>query len=185
MFLEGTSEPLGWISGEHLPLVTSELTGVLVSGGKYTLNVLCPLGVDNQGVRPSRPLGIKTVPIQIEDDPRPEEEYLPARSRPGLCLEVVNGWQSKIKSCKATPGDVDRWKAMAGSKAVIRPTTFVRAGVPEPAVAVYLDGHRDQFGWIAKAYVPSVREEMHGYLARRGEYTLGFVCDQPEQGDRS
>ena len=43
VFLEGTSEPLGWISREHLPLVTSELTGVLVSGGPYTLKVLCPL----------------------------------------------------------------------------------------------------------------------------------------------
>ena len=63
VFLEGTSEPLGWISREHLPVVTSELTGVLVSGGKYTLNVLCPLGADNQGVRPSRPLGVKAVPM--------------------------------------------------------------------------------------------------------------------------
>ena len=43
VFLEGTSEPLGWISREHLPAVTSELTGVLVSGGQYTLKVLCPL----------------------------------------------------------------------------------------------------------------------------------------------
>jgi hypothetical protein len=43
VFLEGTSEPLGWISSEHLPLVRSELTGVLVSGGPYTLKVLCPL----------------------------------------------------------------------------------------------------------------------------------------------
>jgi hypothetical protein len=43
VFLEGASEPLGWISREHLPLVRSELTGVLVSGGPYTLKVLCPL----------------------------------------------------------------------------------------------------------------------------------------------
>ena len=43
VFLEGTSEPLGWISQEHLPVVTSELKGVLVSGGQYTLKVLCPL----------------------------------------------------------------------------------------------------------------------------------------------
>ena len=43
VLLEGTSEPLGWISSEHLPLVRSELTGVLVSGGPYTLKVLCPL----------------------------------------------------------------------------------------------------------------------------------------------
>jgi len=45
VFLEGTSEPLGWISREHLPLVRSELTGVLVSGGQYTLKVLCPIPV--------------------------------------------------------------------------------------------------------------------------------------------
>ena len=43
VFLEGTSEPLGWISREHLPNVTGELKGVLVSGGQYTLKVLCPL----------------------------------------------------------------------------------------------------------------------------------------------
>ena len=43
VFLEGTSEPLAWISHEHLPVVTGELKGVLVSGGPYTLKVLCPL----------------------------------------------------------------------------------------------------------------------------------------------
>jgi hypothetical protein len=43
VFLEGTSEPLGWISHEHLPVVKGELKGVLVSGGKYSLKVLCPL----------------------------------------------------------------------------------------------------------------------------------------------
>jgi hypothetical protein len=43
VFLEGTSEPLAWISHEHLPVVTGELKGVLVSGGQYTLKVLCPL----------------------------------------------------------------------------------------------------------------------------------------------
>jgi hypothetical protein len=43
VFLEGTSEPLGWISHEHLPVVTGELKGVLVSGGTYSLKVLCPL----------------------------------------------------------------------------------------------------------------------------------------------
>ena len=91
----------------------------------------------------------------------------------GLCLEVVNGWQSKINHGKAQPGDLDRWKAKAGSRAIIRPTTFVRAGVPEPAVAVYLDGHGDQFGWIAKAYVPAVKQELHGYLASSGQYTHG------------
>ena len=165
-------------------MVTSELTGVLVSGGQYALKVLCPLGADNQGVRPSRPLGVKTVLIG-EPDPVPEEEYLPARSRKGLCLEVVNGWQSKIKSYKAKPGDLDRWKAHAGSKAVIRPTTFVRAGVPEPAVAVYLNGHADQFGWIAKGQIAAVKQEMHGYLGRMGQYTLEFICDKPEQGAHS
>jgi hypothetical protein len=48
VFLEGTSEPLAWISHEHLPVVTGELKGVLVSGGQYTLKVLCPL--PEQGV---------------------------------------------------------------------------------------------------------------------------------------
>ena len=165
-------------------MVTSELTGVLVSGGQYALKVLCPLGADNQGVRPFRPLGVKTVLIG-EPDPILEEEYLPARSRKGLCLEVVNGWQSKINNRKARPVDLDRWKAMAGSKAVIRPTTFVRAGVPEPAVAVYLNGHADQFGWIAKVQIGAVKQEMRGYLARMGQYTLEFIGDQPEQGARS
>jgi hypothetical protein len=49
VFLEGTSEPLAWISHEHLPVVTGELKGVLVSGGTYTLKVLCPL--PEQGAR--------------------------------------------------------------------------------------------------------------------------------------
>ena len=43
VFLEGNSEPLGWISQEHLPVVSGELKGVLVSGGQYSLKVLCPL----------------------------------------------------------------------------------------------------------------------------------------------
>ena len=43
VFLEGKAEPLGWIAREHLPAVTGELTGVLVSSGKYTLKVLCPV----------------------------------------------------------------------------------------------------------------------------------------------
>ena len=114
VFLEGTFEPLGWIAQDHLPLVTSELTGVLVSGGQYALKVLCPLGADNQGVRPSRPLCPKTALIG-EFDPIPEEGYLPARSRKGLCLEVVNGWQSKINNGKARPVNLDRWKAKAGT----------------------------------------------------------------------
>jgi hypothetical protein len=92
VFLGGTTEPLGWISQEHLPAVTGELNGVLVSGGKYTLKVLCPTGVDNRGVRPSRPLGVINVPIEIiEDDPIPEVDYSPTRHSQGLCLEVVNG----------------------------------------------------------------------------------------------
>jgi hypothetical protein len=43
VFLEGSSEPLGWITQEHLPAVTHQLKGVLVSGGQYSLKVLCPL----------------------------------------------------------------------------------------------------------------------------------------------
>ena len=43
VFLDGTSEPLGWITHEHLPVFTVELKGVLVSGGQYSLKVLCPL----------------------------------------------------------------------------------------------------------------------------------------------
>ena len=96
VFLEGTSEPLARISREHVPVVTSELSGVLVSAGPYTLKVLCPLGADNQGVRPGRPLGVKNVPIQIEDDPIPEADYFPTRNCQGPSLEVVNGWQSRI-----------------------------------------------------------------------------------------
>jgi hypothetical protein len=43
VFLEGASEPLGWISHEHVSVVTGELKGVLVSGGTYSLKVLCPM----------------------------------------------------------------------------------------------------------------------------------------------
>jgi len=180
VFLEGTSEPLAWISRDHIPLVTSELTGVLVSGGQYTLKVLCPL---DQGVRPSRPLGVKDVPIEIieiEDDPLPDVDYFPTRHSQGLCLEVVNGWQSKINHREATQSELHWWKSRAGSRATIRKTTFVRDGVREPAVAVYLEGHGTQFGWIAKAHIPAVKGETHGYLASRGLYTLEFVCDQPQ-----
>ena len=180
VFLEGTSEPLARISREHVPVVTSELSGVLVSGGPYTLKVLCPLGADNQGVRPSRSLGVKNVPIQIEDDPIPEADYFPTRKSQGPSLEVVNGWQSRINQRKATPGDLKWWKGKAGSRAIIRPTTFVRAGVSEPAVAVYLDGDGVQFGWIAREHIPAVKQEMHGYLAGSGQYTLAFICDQPK-----
>jgi hypothetical protein len=179
VFLEGTSEPLGWISHEHLPAVTGELTGVLVSGGQYTLKVLCPL---DQGVRPARPLGVKNVPIAIEDDPIPDADYFPTRNRQGMWLEVVDGWQYKINHGTARQSELDKWKARAGSPVTIRPTTFVRAGVPEPAVAVYLDGHAEQFGWIAKAFLPWVKEELHGYLVHRSINDLyyssaaGDVC---------
>jgi len=177
VFLEGTSEPLAWISREHVPVITSELSGILVSGGPYTLKVLCPL---DQGVRPSRPLGVKNVPIQIEDDPMPEVDYFPTRNSQGPSMEVVNGWQSRINQRKATPGDLKWWKGKAGSRAIVRPTTFVRAGVSEPAVAVYLDGDGVQFGWIAREHIPAVKREMHGYLAGSGQYTLAFICDQPK-----
>jgi hypothetical protein len=50
--------------------------------------------------------------------------------------------------------------------------------VPEPAVAVYLNGQADQFGWIAKGRIAAVKQEMHGYLARMGQYTLEFICDK-------
>ena len=35
------SEPLCWISREHLSAVTRELTGILVSNGKYSLTAIC------------------------------------------------------------------------------------------------------------------------------------------------
>ena len=172
VFLEGTSEPLAWISREHVPVVTSELSGVLVSGGQYRLKVLRPLGADNQGVRPSRPLGVKNVPIEIEDD-MPGVDYFPTRKKPGLSLEVVNGWQYKINHGTARQSELDRWKAKAGTPATIRATTFVRAGVSERALAEYLDGHGDQFGWLAKEQIPTVKQELHGYLARSGQYHSG------------
>jgi hypothetical protein len=173
VFLEGTSEPLGWISREHVPAVTRELTGILVSNGKYTLKVLCPLVGKDQLVAPPRPTVVKDVPIQTVEYPLPQ-------TRPVLSLDVVNGWQFKINHGTATQGELDRWKAQAGSATTIRPTTFVRNGVPEPAVAVYVDGQEEQFGWIAKAYIPAVTQELHGHLARNSAYTLAFICDQPE-----
>jgi hypothetical protein len=176
VFLEGASEPLGWISPDHLHLVTSELSGVLISGGQYTLKVLCPLGEDNQGVRRSRPLGLKDVLRLTGDHLLPKVDYFPIRDRLRLSMEVVNGWQSKINQGTATTGDLDRWKNQAGSRAIIRPTTLVRAGVPEPAVAVYLDAQGEQFGWIGKEHIHAVKQEMHGYLARNGQYTLRFIC---------
>jgi hypothetical protein len=52
-------------------------------------------------------------------------------------------------------------------------------------VAVYLDGQEEQFGWIAKAHIPAVTQELHGYLARNSAFTLAFISDQPEQGAHS
>jgi hypothetical protein len=179
VFLEGTTEPLGQISRDQVPLVTSELTGVLVSAGAYTLKVLCPLGASNPGVRPSQPLGVRNIPLVIGDDPIPEADHGPTRSKPILSMEVVNGWQYKINHGSARQSDLDKWKTKAGTPATIRPTTFVRSGVSEPAVAVYLDGHGDQFGWVAKEHIPTVKQELHGYLAQSGPYTLAFICDQP------
>jgi hypothetical protein len=43
VFLQGKSEPLCWISREHVSAVTRELTGILVSNGKYSLKALCLL----------------------------------------------------------------------------------------------------------------------------------------------
>src|ERR1017187_4225516 len=177
VFLEGTTEPLAWISNDHLPLVTGELSGVLVSGGQYALTVLCPLGADNRGIRPTRLLGVINVRTEIEDDPIPEVDYFLRRNSQALYLEVVNGWQSKIKHGQAKQDDLKWWKSRAGKRATIRRTTFERNGVSEPAVAVYLEGHGTQFGWIARAQVPDVKHEMHGCLASSGQYTLEFVCD--------
>jgi hypothetical protein len=43
VFLEGKLEPLCWISREHLSGVTRELTGILVSNGRYSLKAVCTL----------------------------------------------------------------------------------------------------------------------------------------------
>jgi hypothetical protein len=43
VFLEGNSEPLCWIAREHVPAVTRELKGILVSNGKYSLTAICTL----------------------------------------------------------------------------------------------------------------------------------------------
>ena len=43
VFLQGKSEPLGWISRELVAAVTRELTGILVSNGRYSLKAVCPL----------------------------------------------------------------------------------------------------------------------------------------------
>jgi hypothetical protein len=43
VFVEGSREPLCWISREHVSAVTRELTGFLVSNGKYSLTAVCTL----------------------------------------------------------------------------------------------------------------------------------------------
>jgi len=43
VFLDGNSEPLCWIAREHVPAVTRELTGILVSNGRYSLTAICTL----------------------------------------------------------------------------------------------------------------------------------------------
>jgi hypothetical protein len=95
VFLEGTSEPLAWISREHLPLVRSELTGVLVSGGPYTLKVLCPLDEAHQHLAPSgtdQPVA-PFPPAVVKDVPIPAVKHPLLQIRHVLSLDVVNGWQ--------------------------------------------------------------------------------------------
>jgi len=172
VFLEGTTEPFGWISPAHLPLVKSELTGVLVSDGPYTFKVLCPLVRKDQPVASPPPVVVKDVPVPIQ-----AVKPLSLHARRVLSLDVVNGWQFRLKCGTATQAEFFNWMASAGSGATVRPTTFVRSGVSEPAVAVYLDGQKGQFGWIAKTDLPAVRQELHGYLARKSTYTLSFICE--------
>ncbi len=78
VYLDGSSEPLGWISQEHLPAVTHELKGVLISGGQYSLKVLCPLLTENERLRPLGGQGI------------------PPQNGHRLSLGVVNGWYYKF-----------------------------------------------------------------------------------------
>jgi len=175
VFLEGNSEPLCSISREHVSAVTRELTGILVSNGKYSLKALCPLVGRDQPVAPPRPTVVKDVPIK--DVPIHAAKHPLPQPRQVLSLDVVNGWQYKLNRGTATQGELDTWKAKAGSAAIVRRTTFVRNGVSEPAVAVYLDGQEEQFGWIAKTYIPAVTQELHGHLARNSAYTLAFICE--------
>jgi len=178
VFLEGTSEPFGWISPAHLPLVKSELTGVLVSDGPYTFKVLCPLVRKDQPVASPPPVvvqdvtthAVKDVPVQVVKPPS-------LNTRRVLSLDVVNGWQFKLSCGTATQAEFCNWMARAGSGATARPTTVVRRGVSEPAVAVYLDGQKEQFGWIAKTDLSAVRQELHGCLVRKSTYTLSFICE--------
>ncbi len=170
VFLEGTSEPFGWISAGHLPLVKSELTGVLVSAGPYTFKVLCPL------VRKDPPVA-SPQPAVVNDATTHAVKPLSLQAKRVLSLDVVNGWQFKLNCGTATQGEFITWMARAGSGATARPTTFVRRGVSEPAVAVYLDGQKERFGWIAKTHLAAVTQELHGCLARNSTYTLSFICE--------
>jgi hypothetical protein len=170
VFLEGTSEPFGWISAEHLPLVKSELTGVLVSNGPYTFKVLCPLVRKDQPSASPPPAVVNDLPIQAVKPPS-------LHARRVLCLDVVNGWQFKLNCGTATGAEYFNWMDRVGSGATARPTTFVRRGVSEPAVAVYLDGQKERFGWIARTNLAAVKEELHGYLASNSTYTLSFICE--------
>jgi hypothetical protein len=170
VFLAGTSEPIGWIPGEHLPLVKSELTGVLISGGPYTLKVLCPLVRRNQPVAPAQPTVVNGAPLDPVHHPV-------SQGRPVMYLGVVNGWQSKIKCGSATMKELFKWTATAGRAATVRPTTFERRGAREPAVAVYLEGQEEQFGWLAREYIRFVDQELHGHLASGSLDTLTFISE--------
>ena len=47
--------------------------------------------------------------------------------------------------------------------------------------ALGLPCHAAQFGWMFKAHVPTVKQELHGYPARMGRYTLEFIGDPTQQ----
>jgi hypothetical protein len=159
VYLDGSSDPLGWITQEDLPAVTHELRGVLVSGGQYSLKVLCPMVAENKRLHPL-------------------DAHVPPQNGHRLSLDVVNGWYSKFYRGIPIAADLENWKAQAGRPATLRPTTYEQAGIAQPAVAVYVDGYAGQFGWITKAQVPAVKGELRGILARDGEYSLKFFCDQ-------
>lgn len=93
-----------------------------------------------------------------------------------LVLTLVNGWDNKMKSGKATQADLDTWKGKEGQKVILKPTTFDRGGVAEPAVAVYLEGSQDQFGWVSKLQIGLVPEEMKGTLfSHKSPFMLSCV----------
>ncbi len=75
----------------------------LVSGGPYTLKVLCPLVGENQRACPPPTNIVKDVPIQAVKHPLPQ-------TRQVLSLDVINGWQYKINHWTATQDELDRWK---------------------------------------------------------------------------